>query len=89
VVGEASNGQEALKLAEMLHTEVGVLDLAMPILRGIDTAKEIQRISGKTKTITPSMHTESPVGEFPPSSLQFLRLGHYSLHRIATIIPLS
>jgi two-component system, NarL family, response regulator NreC len=59
VVGEASNGQEALKLAETLHPEVAVLDLAMPILNGIDAAKEIQRISGKTKTIILSMHTES------------------------------
>ena len=59
VVGEASNGQEALKLAETLHPEVAVLDLAMPILNGIDTAKEIQRVSSKTKTIVLSMHTES------------------------------
>lgn len=59
VVGEASNGQEALKLAETLHPEVAVLDLAMPILNGIDTAREIQRVSNKTKTIVLSMHTES------------------------------
>ncbi len=59
VVGEASNGQEALRMAETLHPEVAVLDLAMPILNGIDTAREIQRVSGKTKTILLSMHTES------------------------------
>lgn len=43
VIGEAANGQEAVKLAESLHPEVAVLDLAMPILNGIDTAREIQR----------------------------------------------
>src|SRR5208283_2795373 len=59
VVAEASNGQEALKLAETLHPEVAVLDLAMPILNGIDAAREIQRVSSKTKTIILSMHTES------------------------------
>jgi DNA-binding NarL/FixJ family response regulator len=59
VVAEASNGQEALKLAETLHPEVAVLDLAMPVLNGIDAAREIQRVSGKTKTIILSMHTES------------------------------
>jgi DNA-binding NarL/FixJ family response regulator len=59
VVGEASNGQEALKLAETLHPEVAVLDLAMPMLNGIDAAREIQRVSCKTKTIILSMHTES------------------------------
>jgi DNA-binding NarL/FixJ family response regulator len=59
VVGEASNGQEALKLTEELHPEVAVLDLAMPVLNGIDTAREIQRIYRKTKTVIVSMHAES------------------------------
>lgn len=59
VVGEASNGQEALKIAEEVHPEVAVLDLSMPILNGIDTAREIQRVSSKTKSIILSMHTES------------------------------
>jgi two-component system, NarL family, response regulator NreC len=59
VIGEAANGQEALKLAETLHPEVAVLDLAMPVLNGIDAAREMQRISGKTKTILLSMHNDS------------------------------
>ena len=59
VVGEAANGQEALKLAETFHPEVAVLDLAMPVLNGIDTAREMQRVSSKTKSIILSMHTAS------------------------------
>ena len=59
VVGEAANGQEALKLAETFHPEVAVLDLAMPVLNGIDTAREMQRFSSKTKSIILSMHTAS------------------------------
>ncbi len=59
VVGEAGNGQEALKLAATLCPDVAVLDLAMPVLNGIDTAREIQRLSTKTKSIILSMHTES------------------------------
>lgn len=58
VVGEASNGQEALQLAQQLHPEVAVLDLAMPVLNGLDTAREIHRLSPKTKTIFLTMHTE-------------------------------
>jgi two-component system response regulator NreC len=58
VVGEAANGQDALQLAGTLHPEVAVLDLAMPLLNGIDTAREIQRISPKTKTILLTMHTD-------------------------------
>ncbi len=59
VVGEASNGQEVLKILETLHPEVAVLDLAMPILNGIDTAREVQRVSSKTKTVILSMHKDS------------------------------
>ncbi len=58
VVGEAANGQQALQLAEKFHPEVAVLDLAMPLLNGLDAAREIHRISPKTKTILLTMHTE-------------------------------
>ena len=49
VVGEAANGQEALQLAEKLHPDVVVMDLAMPVLNGIDAAREIQRVSPEAK----------------------------------------
>lgn len=58
VVGEAANGQEALDLAGSLHPEVAVLDLAMPILNGIEAARQIQKVSPKTKTILLTMHTD-------------------------------
>jgi DNA-binding NarL/FixJ family response regulator len=58
VVGEAANGREALQLAEKLHPDVVVMDLAMPVLNGIDAAKEIQRVSPKSKTILLTMHTD-------------------------------
>lgn len=58
VVGEASDGREAVELAEKLHPEVAVLDLSMPFLNGIDAAREIRRISPTTRTIMLTMHTE-------------------------------
>jgi len=58
VVGEAANGQEALQLVGSLHPEVAILDLAMPLLNGIDAAREIQRVSPRTKTILLTMHTD-------------------------------
>jgi two-component system, NarL family, response regulator NreC len=58
VVGEASNGKEAMELAEKLHPDVVVMDLAMPVLNGIDAAREIQRVSPKSKTILLTMHTD-------------------------------
>jgi DNA-binding NarL/FixJ family response regulator len=58
VVAEASDGQHALQLAEKFHPDVALLDVAMPLLNGLDAAKEIHRTSPKTKTILLTMHTE-------------------------------
>jgi PleD family two-component response regulator len=49
VVAEASDGHEAIKLAETNHPEVAVLDLAMPLLNGIDAAREIAKPGSRTK----------------------------------------
>jgi len=59
VNAKASNGQEAVRLAEELHPDVAVLDLAMPIVNGLEAAREIQRVSPKTKTIFLTMHNEN------------------------------
>lgn len=58
VVGEAGDGQEAVRLVEKLHPAVAVLDVAMPVLNGIDAAREISRLSPRTKTILLTMLTE-------------------------------
>ncbi|MFZ0332572.1 MAG: response regulator transcription factor [Candidatus Acidiferrales bacterium] len=60
IVGEASNGQEAIKIAESLHPDVAVLDVSMAVLNGIDAAKEIQKVSPHTKIIFLTVHDEDP-----------------------------
>jgi DNA-binding NarL/FixJ family response regulator len=58
VVGEAGDGQEAIRLAEEFHPDVAVLDVAMPILNGIDAARGITKVSPRTKTILLTMYTQ-------------------------------
>ena len=58
VVGEASNGHEAVKLCEANHPEVAILDLSMPILNGVDAAREIMKSNPRTKVVLLTMHTE-------------------------------
>ncbi|HVB07912.1 MAG TPA: response regulator transcription factor [Candidatus Acidoferrales bacterium] len=60
IVGEASNGQEAVKIAESLHPDVAVLDVSMSVMNGIDAAKEIQKVSPQTKTVFLTIHDEDP-----------------------------
>src|SRR5689334_12774243 len=58
VVGEASDGREAMKLCETHHPEVAVLDLSMPLLNGVDATREIMKSNPRTKVVLLTMHTE-------------------------------
>lgn len=42
IVGEASNGEEALQLVEQLSPDVLLLDMEMPGLRGVDVARKLK-----------------------------------------------
>lgn len=58
VIGEALDGREAIRLAQRLNPDVAVIDFIMPLLNGVDTAREIIKVSRKTKTILLTMYTE-------------------------------
>ena len=58
IVGEASNGQEALRLALELEPDVAVLDRSMPILNGIDVARQIVKESPATRVIVLSANLD-------------------------------
>lgn len=60
VDGEAADGQAAIRMAAHLSPDVAVLDLAMPVLNGLDAAREITRRSPRTRTVLLTMHTEDP-----------------------------
>jgi DNA-binding NarL/FixJ family response regulator len=58
VVGEAADGHDAVKLCEANHPEVAILDLSMPLLNGVDAAREIMKSNPRTKVVLLTMHTE-------------------------------
>src|SRR5713101_3078546 len=51
VIGEAHDGQQAIGLIEKLHPDIAVMDIGMPVLNGLDAAREAHRTSPKTKVI--------------------------------------
>jgi len=58
VIGEASDGHDAVRLALKLKPQVAVLDLSMPLLSGIEASRQITASSPATKTILLTMYKE-------------------------------
>jgi len=58
VVGEAENGHEAIRMIRKLKPDIAILDLSMPLLNGIDSARDIQKRSPDTLLILLTMYDD-------------------------------
>jgi DNA-binding NarL/FixJ family response regulator len=58
VVGEASDGNEAVERAVALRPDVVVLDVAMPRLGGLEAARRIRKAVPETRILVLTMHEE-------------------------------
>jgi two-component system response regulator NreC len=58
VAGEASDGREAVRLAAGLKPDIILLDVAMPLLNGMDATREILRNAPGAKVILLTMYAE-------------------------------
>ncbi|UCC94622.1 MAG: response regulator transcription factor [Candidatus Omnitrophota bacterium] len=56
VIGEASNGNGALKMAKNNPADIYILDISMPILNGIETTHRLIKMDPKSKIIILSIH---------------------------------
>lgn len=59
VIGEAGDGENAIKLAKDLHPQVVVMDCALPGMNGLEATREILGQSPDTAVLMLSMHTEN------------------------------
>jgi DNA-binding NarL/FixJ family response regulator len=59
VVGEASDGEQAVKLSKQLKPQVVVMDCALPGMNGLQATREILESQPDTAVLMLSMHTES------------------------------
>src|ERR1700720_4831898 len=64
---EASDGQEALRSVMEVHPDVAIVDISMPVLNGVDTAREMKKCAPKTKVILLKQHDEE---QYEPEALR-------------------
>jgi DNA-binding NarL/FixJ family response regulator len=58
IVAEAGNGQEAVRLAEEHQPDVVIVDVAMPLLNGIEATRQIVDRVPRTRVLVISMHAD-------------------------------
>lgn len=56
VVGEASDGEEAIAMTKKLEPDIVIIDLSMPKLSGVEATKIIQKNNPSTKVLVLTMH---------------------------------
>ena len=74
IIGEASDGREAIKICSKLAPNVLVMDIAMPGLNGIEAATQIHKSNPDIKIIGLSMHSSKQFiqGMFNAGALGYL-----------------
>ncbi len=58
VVGEAADGAEAVREALMLRPDIAILDVSMPLLTGLQAAREIRAQAPEIQVLILSMHDD-------------------------------
>jgi DNA-binding NarL/FixJ family response regulator len=58
VVAEAGDGREAVRLAEEHQPDVAIIDVAMPLLNGVETTRQIVRHAPRVRVLVLSMHAD-------------------------------
>ena len=58
VIGEASDGHAAAAMCDTLQPDVAVLDIAMPLLNGIDATRDILKRRPQTRVVLLTMYPE-------------------------------
>jgi DNA-binding NarL/FixJ family response regulator len=58
VVGEAENGRQAVQMTTQLHPDVVVMDLAMPLLNGLEATRQIMKHDPNAKVLVLSSYSD-------------------------------
>lgn len=77
VIGEAENGREAVRLAQQLRPDVILLDVAMPVLNGMEASRQILRELPTARVLILSSYRED---EFVQTALNNGVAGYVAKH---------
>jgi two-component system, NarL family, response regulator NreC len=58
VIGEAADGREAVRIAEAMNPEIVIMDIAMPLLNGIEATSQMMKRNSQIGVIILSMHSD-------------------------------
>jgi DNA-binding NarL/FixJ family response regulator len=59
VCGDAENGREAVEMAQILHPDLILLDLSMPVMNGLDAARVLKRLMPRVPLLMYSAYSDS------------------------------
>jgi DNA-binding NarL/FixJ family response regulator len=61
VVGQASDGRQAVEMTEQFHPDIVIMDVGMPNLNGIDATRQLLSSNPKLKIMALSTHSDGSV----------------------------
>jgi DNA-binding NarL/FixJ family response regulator len=56
VCGEAENGKIAVEQVEAMHPDIVILDFQMPVMNGLEAARQISQVAPHTAMVMFTMH---------------------------------
>jgi DNA-binding NarL/FixJ family response regulator len=81
VVGTVADGQQAFDAAMELKPDVLVLDISMPVMNGIETARRLKEAGSETRIVFLTVHDDP---DFVREALEVGALGYVIKQRIAS-----
>lgn len=72
VVGEAGNGREAVEKAEALAVDAVLMDIAMPVMDGLEAARHLARLEPRPAVIFCTAYDEHALAAFEAAAVDYL-----------------